>query len=81
VANPVTDAEGAEFGEVAVIKDENKVARLIAEGLDNMTMAAREYQISPGSKSLVSAQPWGSMTVVRTRPSVTKAHSAAVACQ
>ncbi len=37
--------------------------------------------MSPGSKSLVSEQPCGSMTVVRTRPSVTKAHSAAVACQ
>src|ERR1017187_7907380 len=35
--------------------------------------------MSPGSKSLVSQQPWGSITVVRTRPSVTKAHSAAVA--
>ena len=40
-----------------------------------------KYQTSPGSKSLVSAQPCGSITVVRTRPSSTKAHSAAVACQ
>ena len=40
-----------------------------------------KYQMSPGSKSLVSEQPCGSMTVVRTAPSVTKAHSAAVACQ
>src|SRR5437879_3947215 len=40
-----------------------------------------KYQTSPGSKSLVSARPCGSITVVRTRPSMTKAHSAAVACQ
>ncbi len=40
-----------------------------------------KYQTSPGSKSLVSARPCGSITVVRTRPSSTKAHSAAVACQ
>ena len=40
-----------------------------------------KYQTSPGSKSLVSACPLGSITVVRTRPSITKAHSAAVACQ
>lgn len=40
-----------------------------------------KYQTSPGSKSLVSANPFGSITVVRTRPSRMKAHSAAVACQ
>ena len=40
-----------------------------------------KYQTSPGSNSLVSARPCGSMTVVRTRPSMTNAHSAAVACQ
>src|SRR5882757_1551529 len=40
-----------------------------------------KYQTSPGSKSLVSAKPCGSITVVRTRPSMTNAHSAAVACQ
>ncbi len=40
-----------------------------------------KYQMSPGSKSLVSARPRGSITVVRTRPSMTNAHSAAVACQ
>ena len=40
-----------------------------------------KYQTSPGSKSLVSAKPLGSITVVRTRPSSTNAHSAAVACQ
>src|ERR1700733_2374969 len=40
-----------------------------------------KYQTSPGSKSLVSAKPSGSITVVRTRPLSTKAHSAAVACQ
>ena len=37
--------------------------------------------MSPGSKSFVSAQPCGSITVVRTRPLMTNAHSAAVACQ
>ena len=40
-----------------------------------------KYHTSPGSKSFVSAFPCGSMTVVRTRPSITNAHSAAVACQ
>ena len=40
-----------------------------------------KYQTSPGPKSFVSALPCGSMTVVRTRPSITNAHSAAVACQ
>src|SRR5271170_4080651 len=40
-----------------------------------------KYQTSPGSKSLVSERPSGSTTVVRTRPSRTNAHSAAVACQ
>src|SRR2546423_1838576 len=40
-----------------------------------------KYHTSPGSKSLVSDCPLGWMTVVRTRPSLTNAHSAAVACQ
>ena len=40
-----------------------------------------KYQMSPGSKSFVSEFPCGSATVVRTRPSITNAHSAAVACQ
>ena len=40
-----------------------------------------KYQTSPGSKSLVSELPCGSITVVRTCPLWTNAHSAAVACQ
>src|ERR1043166_3325283 len=40
-----------------------------------------KYQMSPGSKSLVSVCPAGLITVVRTRPFKTNAHSAAVACQ
>jgi hypothetical protein len=40
-----------------------------------------KYQMSPGSNSFVSEVPDGSKTVVRTRPSITSAHSAAVACQ
>src|SRR5207247_2518800 len=40
-----------------------------------------KYHTSPGSKSLVSDCPFGWMTVVRTRPWSTSAHSAAVACQ
>src|SRR2546428_8658721 len=40
-----------------------------------------KYQMSPGSKSFVSAYPPGPKTVVRTRPLSTNAHSAAVACQ
>jgi hypothetical protein len=42
VADPVRDAEGAEFGEVAIVEDENKVARLIAQGFDDMPVTARE---------------------------------------
>ena len=41
-ANPVADAEGAELGKVAVVEDEDEVARLVAQGLDNMAVAARE---------------------------------------
>src|SRR5438105_4960711 len=40
-----------------------------------------KYHTSPVSKSLVSEYPPGAMTVVRTRPLSTNAHSAAVACQ
>jgi len=40
-----------------------------------------KYQTSPGPKSLVSEVPSGAMTVVRTRPVTTNAHSAALACQ
>src|SRR4029077_15119544 len=37
--------------------------------------------MSPGSKSFVAVCPAGLITVVRTRPFSTNAHSAAVACQ
>ncbi len=40
-----------------------------------------KYQTSPGSKSFTSEVPSGPITVVRTRPLTTKAHSAAMACQ
>ena len=40
-----------------------------------------KYQTSPGSKSLISEVPSGPITVVRTRPLMTNAHSAAMACQ
>jgi hypothetical protein len=40
-----------------------------------------KYQTSPGPKSFVSAYPRGEMTVVRTFPLRTNAHSAAEACQ
>src|SRR5262245_13443878 len=40
-----------------------------------------KYHTSPGSNPLVSLWPPGARTVVRTRPLVTNAHSAAVACQ
>ena len=42
VSQPVADAEGAEFGEVAVVENEDEVARLVAQGLDDMTVPARE---------------------------------------
>jgi hypothetical protein len=65
---PVGDAERPKLGEVAVIEDENEVAGLVAQRLDDMAAAAREIPDVAGEKSLVSEQPCGSMTVVRTRP-------------
>src|SRR5215471_4562116 len=40
-----------------------------------------KYQTSPGAKSADSASPLGEITVVRTFPRITNAHSAAIACQ
>ena len=81
VADPVGDAEGAELREIAVVEDQDEVRRLVAQALEHVTVAAREIPDVAGSKSFVSEFPCGSMTVVRTRPSITNAHSAAVACQ
>ena len=81
VADPVGDAEGAELGEVAVVEDEDEVAGPVAERLDDVAVAAREIPDVAGFEVVGLRAAVGSMTVVRTRPSVTKAHSAAVACQ
>src|SRR5882672_5733698 len=40
-----------------------------------------KYQVSPASKSSVDVVPSGVITVVRTLPSRTNAHSAAMECQ
>src|SRR5229473_736536 len=40
-----------------------------------------KYQISPGPKMSVAGWPFGDITVVSTVPVMTKAHSAAMACQ
>jgi hypothetical protein len=81
VSHPVGDAERAEFGKVAVVEHEDEVARLVAQGLEDMAVTARKIPDIAGSKIIGLGTPCGSITVVRTRPSVTKAHSAAVACQ
>src|SRR5580704_3670587 len=40
VAQPVRDAERAEFREVAVVEDQDEVARLIPETFEHMSVAA-----------------------------------------
>ena len=40
--DPVGDAEGAEFGEVAVVEDQDEVTGLVAEALQHVAVAARE---------------------------------------
>src|SRR6478736_8478814 len=80
MSDPVGDAKGAEFGEVAVVEDQDEVG-FSPRHCSMWPWPRGKYQTSPGSKSLVSARPLGSITVVRTRPSSTNAHSAAVACQ
>ena len=40
-----------------------------------------KYHMSPSSKVSVAAWPFGEITVVRTLPFTTNAHSAAIACQ
>ena len=40
VADPVGDAEGAELGEVAVVEDQDEVARLVAEAFEHVAVAA-----------------------------------------
>ena len=40
--DPVGDAECAEFGEIAVVEDQDEVTRLVTEALQHMTVATRE---------------------------------------
>src|SRR5690606_37810997 len=40
VANPVADAEGAELGEVAVVKNQDEVTRFISQALEHVAVAA-----------------------------------------
>jgi hypothetical protein len=42
VADPVGDAERAELGEVAIVEDQDKVARLVTEALEHVAVAAGE---------------------------------------
>ena len=42
MSDPVGDAEGAEFGEVAVVEDQDEVTGLVAEALQHVAVAARE---------------------------------------
>jgi hypothetical protein len=42
MADPIGDAEGAEFGEVAVVEDQDEVTGLVAETLQHVAVAARE---------------------------------------
>jgi hypothetical protein len=42
MTQPIGDAEGAEFREIAVVEDEDKVAGLVAQALDRMAVAARK---------------------------------------
>ena len=40
--DPVGDGEGAEFGEIAVVEDQDEVARLVVEALQHVAVAARK---------------------------------------
>ena len=40
--DPVGDAERAELGEVAVVEDQDEVARLVAQALEHVAVAARK---------------------------------------
>lgn len=78
--HPIGDAEGAEFGEMAVIERQNKM-RAVRQRLNGMAVAFGKYHTSPGPKSATSHLPSGSRMVMRAWPSSINAHSAAMACQ
>ena len=42
MSDPVGDAKGAEFGEVAVVEDQDEVTGLVAETLQHVAVAARK---------------------------------------
>src|SRR5207237_7532288 len=42
VSDPVGDAEGAEFGEVTVVENQDEVTGLVAKALQHVAVAARE---------------------------------------
>ena len=42
MADPVGDAERAELREVAVVEDQDEVARLVAQAFEHVAVAARE---------------------------------------
>lgn len=54
--HPVGDAEGAEFGEMAVVERQNKM-RAVRQRLNGMAIAFGKYQTSPGPKSATSHLP------------------------
>lgn len=54
--HPIGDAEGAEFGEMAVIERQNKM-RAVRQRLNGMAVAFGKYHTSPGPKSATSHLP------------------------
>ena len=42
MSDPVGDAEGAEFGEVAVVEDQDEMTGLVTEALQHVAVAARK---------------------------------------
>ncbi|KAF5408798.1 MAG: hypothetical protein Udaeo2_10530 [Candidatus Udaeobacter sp.] len=53
-AQSIGDTKCAELREIAVVKDQNEMGRLVAETLEHMGMATWKVPDSPGSKSFVS---------------------------
>ena len=49
-ADPVADAEGAEFGKVAVVENEDKMTRLVTERFDDVAMTTRKIPNVTGTE-------------------------------
>ena len=50
MAKPVRDAKGSEFGEIAVVENENEMARGVAKALDHVGVASRKIPDLTGVK-------------------------------